>query len=116
MLIVPELDRTLRVWTEKYELFDQLQALDVVMGDMYKWVDAAWGRGARCRNLDSSSSTMPDTTRVTQAIRKVTHEMDQQYGMLGSLFRSGNRSTFFASQVRASGLDSPAQTVLRGLR
>lgn len=30
----------------------------------------------------------------------LTHEMDNEYGMLGSLFRSGSRTTFFASQVR----------------
>merc|ERR1712002_935766 len=32
-------------------------------------------------------------------IRDVAHRMDQNYGMLGSLFRSGSRQTFFASQV-----------------
>ncbi|OZC10277.1 HAD superfamily hydrolase, 5'-nucleotidase [Onchocerca flexuosa] len=29
----------------------------------------------------------------------LTHEMDNEYGMLGSVFRSGSRTTFFASQV-----------------
>ncbi|VDP15776.1 unnamed protein product [Soboliphyme baturini] len=33
------------------------------------------------------------------ANRHVTHEMDMSYGILGSLFRSGSRLTFFASQV-----------------
>ena len=42
---------------------------------------------------------MPNISKLTQAIREVTHQMDQAYGMLGSLFRSGSRSTFFASQV-----------------
>lgn len=33
------------------------------------------------------------------AIRDVTHKMDLAYGMMGSLFRSGSRQTFFSSQV-----------------
>lgn len=32
-------------------------------------------------------------------IQNVTHKMDLSYGMLGSLFRSGSRQTFFSSQV-----------------
>lgn len=36
---------------------------------------------------------------VRNSIQKVTHEMDLSYGMLGSLFRSGSRQTFFSSQV-----------------
>jgi hypothetical protein len=33
------------------------------------------------------------------ARRRVTHDMEMSYGLLGSLFRSGSRPTFFASQV-----------------
>lgn len=33
------------------------------------------------------------------SIRDVTHKMDLAYGMMGSLFRSGSRQTFFSSQV-----------------
>lgn len=36
---------------------------------------------------------------MTSFLQKVTHEMDQAYGCLGSLFRSGTRTTFFATQV-----------------
>lgn len=32
-------------------------------------------------------------------MREVTHEMDLAYGIMGSLFRSGSRQTFFSSQV-----------------
>ena len=32
-------------------------------------------------------------------MQEVIHEMDMSYGMLGSLFRSGSRQTFFSSQV-----------------
>lgn len=51
------------------------------------------------RNLDSSTRERPDISKVRSAIREVTHEMDMSYGMLGSLFRSGSRQTFFSSQV-----------------
>ena len=32
-------------------------------------------------------------------MQKVIHKMDMQYGLSGSLFRSGSRQTFFSSQV-----------------
>ncbi|EYC32971.1 hypothetical protein Y032_0002g536 [Ancylostoma ceylanicum] len=32
-------------------------------------------------------------------LQSLAHEMDQEYGVLGSLFRAGSRTTFFASQV-----------------
>lgn len=53
------------------------------------------------RNLDSSTYEKPDISKVRTSIRDVTHKMDLAYGMMGSLFRSGSRQTFFSSQVRA---------------
>ncbi|XP_046659094.1 cytosolic purine 5'-nucleotidase isoform X2 [Homalodisca vitripennis] len=85
-LIVPELIQELHVWTDKCQLFAELQGLDVMLGDLYK-------------NLDSSTKEKPDISKVRHAIRDVTHKMDMSYGMLGSLFRSGSRQTFFSSQV-----------------
>ncbi|XP_013192936.1 cytosolic purine 5'-nucleotidase isoform X2 [Amyelois transitella] len=85
-LIVPELVQELHVWTDKCSLFAQLQTLDVQLGDMYK-------------DLDSSTKEKPDISKLRMAIRDVTHKMDLAYGMLGSLFRSGSRQTFFSSQV-----------------
>lgn len=85
-LIVPELVRELHVWTDKCQLFNELQSLDVKLGDMYK-------------NLDSSTKIKPDISNIRLAIRDVTHKMDMAYGMMGSLFRSGSRQTFFSSQV-----------------
>lgn len=35
-LIIPELVRELHVWTDKCQLFDELQTLDVKLGEMYK--------------------------------------------------------------------------------
>ncbi|CAF4801749.1 unnamed protein product [Pieris macdunnoughi] len=85
-LIVPELVQELHVWTDKCQLFAQLQNLDIQLGDMYK-------------DLDSSTKEKPDISKLRAAIRDVTHKMDLAYGMLGSLFRSGSRQTFFSSQV-----------------
>lgn len=85
-LIVPELVQELHVWTDKCQLFTELQALDVRLGEMYK-------------NLDSSTKEKPDISKLRASIRDVTHKMDLSYGMLGSLFRSGSRQTFFSSQV-----------------
>lgn len=85
-LVVPELVQELHVWTDKCQLFNELQRLDVVLGDVYK-------------NLDSSAKEKPDISQVRTKIREVTHKMDLSYGMMGSLFRSGSRQTFFSSQV-----------------
>ncbi|XP_031622776.1 cytosolic purine 5'-nucleotidase isoform X2 [Contarinia nasturtii] len=85
-LIVPELVQELHVWTDKCQFFAELQNLDVILGDMYK-------------NLDSSTYEKPDISKVRASIRDVTHKMDLSYGMMGSLFRSGSRQTFFSSQV-----------------
>lgn len=35
-LIIPELVRELHVWTDKCQLFEELQQLDVKLGEMYK--------------------------------------------------------------------------------
>ncbi|PSN50671.1 Cytosolic purine 5'-nucleotidase [Blattella germanica] len=85
-LIVPELVQELHVWTDKCQLFAELQSLDIMLGEMYK-------------NLDSSTKEKPDISKLRTSIRDVTHKMDLAYGMMGSLFRSGSRQTFFSSQV-----------------
>ncbi|XP_039283099.1 cytosolic purine 5'-nucleotidase isoform X2 [Nilaparvata lugens] len=85
-LIVPELIQELHVWTDKCQLFSELQTLDVMLGEKYK-------------NLDSSTMEKPDISKLRLAIREVTHKMDLAYGKMGSLFRSGSRQTFFSAQV-----------------
>ncbi|XP_023174513.2 cytosolic purine 5'-nucleotidase isoform X1 [Drosophila hydei] len=85
-LIVPELVRELNVWTDECQLFAELQNLDIKLGDLY-------------RDLDSSAKEKPDISQLRTCIRDVTHKMDMSYGMMGSLFRSGSRQTFFSSQV-----------------
>uniref|UniRef100_A0A1W7R9V1 Cytosolic purine 5'-nucleotidase n=1 Tax=Hadrurus spadix TaxID=141984 RepID=A0A1W7R9V1_9SCOR len=85
-LIVPELQKELNVWVNKQELFNRLQELDIKLGDTY-------------RDLDSSCKEVPDISEVRTKIREVVHELDMSYGMLGSIFRSGSRQTFFANQI-----------------
>ncbi|XP_061408907.1 cytosolic purine 5'-nucleotidase-like isoform X3 [Lethenteron reissneri] len=85
-LVIPELALELHVWTDKSALFEELQRLDIYLAELYK-------------NLDSSSNERPDISSLQKRIKKVTHDMDMCYGMMGSLFRSGSRQTLFASQV-----------------
>uniref|UniRef100_A0A8C5W8T6 Cytosolic purine 5'-nucleotidase n=1 Tax=Microcebus murinus TaxID=30608 RepID=A0A8C5W8T6_MICMU len=76
----------LHVWTDRSSLFEELQNLDIFLAEL-------------CKHLDSSSSERPDISSIQKRIKKVTHDMDMCYGMMGSLFRSGSRQTLFASQV-----------------
>ncbi|XP_002741392.1 cytosolic purine 5'-nucleotidase-like [Saccoglossus kowalevskii] len=85
-LIIPELSQELNVWTGKRDLFATVEALDDQLVDLYK-------------NLDFHSDARPDISLIKKHIQKAVHEMDMAHGMLGSLFRSGSRQTFFASQV-----------------
>ncbi|XP_076141723.1 5'-nucleotidase, cytosolic IIa isoform X2 [Alosa pseudoharengus] len=85
-LVIPELAQELHVWTDKSALFEELQSLDIFLAELYK-------------HLDSSSNERPDISSLQRRIKKVTHDMDMCYGMMGSLFRSGSRQTLFASQV-----------------
>uniref|UniRef100_A0A1A9WVU3 Cytosolic purine 5'-nucleotidase n=1 Tax=Glossina brevipalpis TaxID=37001 RepID=A0A1A9WVU3_9MUSC len=85
-LVIPELVQELYVWTDKCQFFNDLQELHNNLGDVFK-------------NLDSSAKEKPDISNIRDSIREVTHKMDMAYGMMGSLFRSGSRQTFFSSQV-----------------
>ncbi|CAG5130344.1 unnamed protein product, partial [Candidula unifasciata] len=85
-LVVPEMLQELAVWTQQSQLFRKLSDYDAQIADMY-------------RNMDSSDVTHPNITKIKKAIREATHEMDMAYGKLGSVFRSGSRQTFFATQV-----------------
>ena len=85
-LVVPELNHELNVWTDRRPLFEKLQQLDALMASLYK-------------NLDVNAKDKPEIANVLASVRSVSAEMDQEYGVLGSLFRSGPRTTFFASQV-----------------
>ncbi|PIK54000.1 putative cytosolic purine 5'-nucleotidase-like [Apostichopus japonicus] len=85
-LVVPEVASDLAVWTEKRALFERLEDLDAELANQY-------------RNMDSSASVAPDTSKIRSEIKQIVHEMDMCHGKLGGLFRSGSRQTFFASQV-----------------
>ncbi|KAI6222999.1 putative cytosolic purine 5-nucleotidase [Aphelenchoides fujianensis] len=86
MLVVPELNRELTVWTGRRALFEQLSELELKLALIYK-------------DLDNTTRKKPDIFALTNSLREVTYEMDQEYGAMGSTFRSGSRTTFFASQV-----------------
>uniref|UniRef100_A0A6Q2YD16 Cytosolic purine 5'-nucleotidase n=1 Tax=Esox lucius TaxID=8010 RepID=A0A6Q2YD16_ESOLU len=82
-LVIPELAQELHVWTDKScELHTLIVDTDACL-----------------QHLDSSSNERPDISSLQRRIKKVTHDMDMCYGMMGSLFRSGSRQTLFASQV-----------------
>ncbi|KAK7110966.1 cytosolic purine 5'-nucleotidase-like isoform X2 [Littorina saxatilis] len=85
-LIIPELMQEVRVWTEKVDLFKQVNQLEAALSDSYKF-------------LDSSTVEAPDITKIKHSLRDIAYKLDMSYGLLGSLFRSGSRQTFFAAQV-----------------
>ncbi|XP_078358922.1 cytosolic purine 5'-nucleotidase-like isoform X2 [Oculina patagonica] len=85
-LVIPELTQELEVWQSRQDVFEKLRDLDVALADTYK-------------NLDSAATDKPDITEIKNSIRDVTNMMETCYGQMGSLFRSGNRQTFFASQA-----------------
>eukprot|EP00794_Sanderia_malayensis_P011118 gene11118-12288_t len=85
-LVIPELISELDVWTQKQDKFDKIKSLEITLADVYK-------------DLDSNTMEKPDIRGLVKSIREVTHSMELCYGQLGSLFRSGSRQTYFASQA-----------------
>lgn len=85
-LVIPEMSQETNVWLKKKKCYDQLTDLDIQIVEKY-------------RNLDSGSPEIPDIQVLQEKVRKVVHELDMSFGMFGSLFRSGSRQTFFASQI-----------------
>ncbi|PAV84722.1 hypothetical protein WR25_10143 [Diploscapter pachys] len=85
-LVVPELDHELTVWTTGKPFFDQLNNLDVMLSEIYK-------------NLDVSTKQKPQIESIVDKIKHLSRQMEEEYSCLGSLFRSGTRTTFFSSQV-----------------
>ncbi|CAF3474085.1 unnamed protein product [Rotaria sp. Silwood1] len=87
MLVVPELNHELKVFHDKRHLFNTLEALDTTISDLL-------------RSFDMTSSHGPEAvSKIKQKIQQCTHELDMNFGLLGSLFRTGSRQTHFASQV-----------------
>ncbi|CAF3127307.1 unnamed protein product [Rotaria socialis] len=87
MLVVPELNHELKVFHERRELFNTLESLDTTISELL-------------RSFDMTSDRRPDAvTKIKQKIQECTHELDMNFGLLGSLFRTGSRQTHFASQV-----------------
>ena len=74
------------MWTSKQELWSSVQRFDTELSQLY-------------RNMDSGHTSRPDVETVKRALHSTIHSMEMCYGTTGSLFRSGSRQTFFASQV-----------------
>jgi len=84
-LVVPELAQELDVWTMKHDKFEHLRELEVKLAEKYK-------------DKDSMTVDKIDISHLRNNIKEAVHGMEMCYGQLGSLFRSGSRQTFFASQ------------------
>ncbi|VDK58824.1 unnamed protein product [Anisakis simplex] len=87
-LVVPELEREISIWTDKHSHFERLVDLGKQMEQLYSEL-----------SVESELSCKPNIQTNLQQIREITQEMDQSYSKMGSLFRSGSRTTFFATQV-----------------
>ncbi|CAF1324224.1 unnamed protein product [Rotaria magnacalcarata] len=87
MLVVPELNHELKVFHEKRDLFNTLEELDTSISELL-------------RSFDMASNQGPDAvSKIKHKIQQCTHELDMNFGLLGSLFRTGSRQTHFASQI-----------------
>ncbi|CAF1542414.1 unnamed protein product, partial [Didymodactylos carnosus] len=85
-LVIPELNHELKVFHDKRAIFNTLEELDNSISELL-------------RNFDMTSSQGPDVSKIRHKIQDCTHELDMNFGLLGSLFRTGSRQTHFASQV-----------------
>ncbi|CAM4936795.1 unnamed protein product [Rotaria socialis] len=87
MLVIPELNHELKVFHEKRDLFNTLEELDTSISELL-------------RSFDMASNQGPDAvSKIKHKIQQCTHELDMNFGLLGSLFRTGSRQTHFASQI-----------------
>ncbi|EJW71688.1 hypothetical protein WUBG_17403 [Wuchereria bancrofti] len=84
-LVIPELVKEVSIWSQRHDLFEKVVELTKQVEAMYNQI-----------NIISAQSIIQEGN--TQ-IRERTQEMDNYYSKMGSLFRSGPRTTFFASQV-----------------
>jgi 5'-nucleotidase len=90
VLVVPELSQELHIWSDNSDVYDKVRALDDVISEAYQ-------------NLDSSSKDVVDIRNIKKEFREAVHQQDMQYGMFGSMFRSGSRHTMFATQTMRFG-------------
>lgn len=81
LLIVPELERELRIWVEQQQRFIDLLDLN--------------------RNLSRSESASGSVKKETlKDITKLTEDMEEKYSSMGSMMRCGWRLTHFAAQLK----------------
>ncbi|MCP9262064.1 Intraflagellar transport protein 56 [Dirofilaria immitis] len=89
-LVIPELVKEISIWSQRHDLFEKVVEMTKQIEAMYNQIDVV--------SLQSTIQEGNTQIRVKQA-RESTQEMDNYYSKMGSLFRSGSRTTFFASQV-----------------
>ncbi|VDO49730.1 unnamed protein product, partial [Brugia timori] len=83
-LVIPELVKEISIWSQRHDLFEKVVELTKQVEAMYNQI-----------NITSAQSIIQEGNIQ---IRERTQEMDNYYSKMGSLFRSGPRTTFFASQ------------------
>uniref|UniRef100_A0A158Q750 TPR_REGION domain-containing protein n=1 Tax=Elaeophora elaphi TaxID=1147741 RepID=A0A158Q750_9BILA len=84
-LVIPELVKEISIWSQRHDLFEKVVELTEQVEVMYNQINI--------------TSVQPIIHEGNTQIREKTQEMDNYYSKMGSLFRSGSRTTFFASQV-----------------
>uniref|UniRef100_A0A8R1TNW8 5'-nucleotidase n=1 Tax=Onchocerca volvulus TaxID=6282 RepID=A0A8R1TNW8_ONCVO len=84
-LVIPELVKEISIWSQRHDLFEKVLEMTKHIEAMYNQINA----GAAQLTIQEGNIQ----------IREKTQEMDNYYSKMGSLFRSGPRTTFFASQV-----------------
>ncbi|CEF70463.1 HAD-superfamily hydrolase, subfamily IG, 5'-nucleotidase and Purine 5'-nucleotidase family and HAD-like domain-containing protein [Strongyloides ratti] len=85
-LVVPEIVNELNVWTKGRKYFDTLEKLEELLSEAYK-------------SFDVTTKTKPNNKELLECLRRTTIDMESEYGVFGSLFRSGTSQTFFACQL-----------------
>ncbi|KAH7727992.1 5' nucleotidase family [Aphelenchoides avenae] len=88
-LVIPELAHELDVWHHNRELFTKLQKCTDNLQKLYKTLDPSLTDPAK----------EPAITHNVAQLRETIKRVHMAYGPMGSHFRSGYRSTFFATQV-----------------
>jgi 5'-nucleotidase len=88
LLVVPELRKELKVWTEVQPIYQRLLKLEYIKSEIY-------------RGMDYSAKSQPDTTLIRKQMREALEELNNVYNKwFGSLFRSGLKLSFFGMQVQ----------------
>lgn len=88
LLVIPELEREIKVSEENHQLYDHLLNLQYMKAEAYK-------------GLDSEATTPPDLSVLRKHIKQTTEKLNHAFnGWFGSLFGTGTKLSFFSMQVQ----------------